>query len=342
MINVGDGIEVYDLNFVNLQISGTATNDTCSSVVSTTSGSGKVIVKNVTVDATSDITCRYNPGGIVGYIGGTADCELENLTNNANITALGIGPYAGGIASRLSTSGSCKLKNVHNTGTVTAGNNSHGGIVGLADGGTYVIEDCSNTGNIVSTGTGGQAGGIISTIGSGGTLTIEKCNNSGNFSGPVSSHIGGILGNAIGTATIKYSYNSGTITTSTASPSFIGGILGGATGSVIATDNYNTGDISTTNTGTEIGGVVGRYNSGNFSRNYNVGAVNIPSSAGNAFAGTAVGSFADNFALDTTNPAINGGTRKTDAEMRTKATYTNWDFTTVWQITDGVSYPTLR
>mgnify|MGYP000168366191 CR=1 FL=1 len=32
----------------------------------------------------------------------------------------------------------------------------------------------------------------------------------------------------------------------------------------------------------------------------------------------------------------------TDEEMKLKSTYEGWDFTTVWKINDGVSYPTLR
>ena len=41
-------------------------------------------------------------------------------------------------------------------------------------------------------------------------------------------------------------------------------------------------------------------------------------------------------------PDSMGGTGLTTAQLWQQASYTGWDFTTVWQIDEGSGYPTLR
>jgi hypothetical protein len=47
--------------------------------------------------------------------------------------------------------------------------------------------------------------------------------------------------------------------------------------------------------------------------------------------------------VETTGQRVSdGGEGKTSAEMKQRATFVGWDFDGVWQIREGVSYPTLR
>ena len=78
---------------------------------------------------------------------------------------------------------------------------------------------------------------------------------------------------------------------------------------------YSAGSVSPINT-YRIGGLVGR----------NRGTVNS--------------CFWDIQTSDQTES--DGGTGKTTAEMMQRATYTDWDFTNIWDIVEGQTYPFLR
>lgn len=71
--------------------------------------------------------------------------------------------------------------------------------------------------------------------------------------------------------------------------------------------------------------------------------------AAHIYAGTITDSFADenissNGLFHTSAGTTPGSSVQTTTAMKTQATYTNWDFTTVWQINPAVNggYPTLR
>lgn len=111
----------------------------------------------------------------------------------------------------------------------------YGGIAGMGNSGS-TIKLCFNKGNINSGKNNyndTQAGGII---GCPENMTIENCYNTGNVSGS-GNDIGGCVGQAYGSCTIRKFYNSGAI-----SGSRIGSVNGraGSGGSINGSNCYST------------------------------------------------------------------------------------------------------
>jgi len=226
---------------------------------------------------------------------------------------------------------------VAGTGTPTA----IGGICAVNNG---TITACINYGTISSpTNVGGIAAYNSDTIelcGNHGKITSEVGNSSGNAGG-----IAGRQTTAYGS--ISCAWNTGSISGNTA-----GGIVGhvNTASSGAITDDYNIGAIS----GGYTGGIVGwGYGSFALTRCYNAGTVRGNGAAG-ALAGYGDGSsynsvkFNNCFYLNTMSKPLGYGTisgtplAKTEAEMKTQSTFTNFDFSSVWQMGACIGYPTLR
>ena len=93
------------------------------------------------------------------------------------------------------------------------------------------------------------------------------------------------------------------------------------------------------------GGLVGSDDAGTTTNCYSTGNVSGNDNVGGLVGyrerfGRVVNSFWDIETSRQTKSA--GGTGKTTAEMKQKATFTNWDFDTVWDIIEGHTYPFLR
>ena len=147
--------------------------------------------------------------------------------------------------------------------------------------------------------------GIGGLVGVNVYATILNSYSTANVKG--SSSLGGLIGqNSYSTLSNSYSigYVVGEI--------FVGGLIGRSLYSSTLLSSYSTGFV----TGTEsVGGLIGYTDS------------------------SASNSYYDTQTSGQTKSA--GGTGKTTSEMTTKSTY-GWDFDTIWQIEEGVSYPTLR
>jgi len=156
-----------------------------------------------------------------------------------------------------------------------------------------------------------SSGGLVGTLEGG---SISKSYSSGDLSF-LSSHqdssgFGGLVGLQLG-GIISNSYSSVNVTIQTGDAGGLVGFQWGERG--IITNSYSTGSVSGQS---RLGGLVG-------------GSGNIVS---NSYWDT-----------ETSGQATSaGGTGKTTAEMKAQATYTDWNFTDIWQIVEGVSYPTLR
>ena len=164
---------------------------------------------------------------------------------------------------KLSTAGSAAISGIiQNSYGTTRVENCHsavaatnygisGGIVGK-NYGTCTITNCSNTGNV----TGTTAGGIVGCTINSDNCTITNCSNSGKISGGnKTNRSGGIVGEAIGIATISDCHNTGEVThttnISTREPTSIedgyayaGGIVGYTSNTCTVARCYNTGSIS--------------------------------------------------------------------------------------------------
>lgn len=216
------------------------------------------------------------------------------------------GYYAGGIA------GDCKanVTNCHVIGDVRMSSlDSYyiGGLIGWS--GENTISQCSSEG----TAEGISPGGLI---GRAKEVTVSKCHSKSNvivydaaFSG------GGLIGFAYQNSVISNSYAKGSV--SEAVDYCRGGGLIGYVRDSSVSNCYSTGNISTFN----AGGLLGK-------------SLDI----------TIFNSFWD---TETSGCATSeGGIGKTTEQMKTKSTFTDWDFDTIWRICEApdyvVTYPWLQ
>lgn len=242
------------------------------------------VVRDITFSADNHIN-SYN---YVGTVASISKGTIENCTNNANVTVAGA--FGAGICGYMA-SGIGTIKNCVNNGNIQAMTYANGIVSGSQSGTAitnyaYLVEGCTNNGNI-STGNGvGSAGiagsysGTIRSCTNTGTIddtakagqytagitsacsylvAIEGCTNSGSILG--TKNIGGIAGHIMkGNDTdvsISGCTNSGAVTAAGAN---VGGILGNSArvnGTVALTGCTNNGVVSSTGTTELIGNLRG-------------------------------------------------------------------------------------
>ena len=123
-----------------------------------------------------------------------------------------------------------------------------GSVAGYAYGKDIVIESCFSY--VTVSGTGSNVGGIVGYANS--TTTIRNCANLGAVTG--SGSVGGIIGGFVGSgAVITGCYNTGAVT---ATASNAGGIFGNGSYGITVTNCYNTGAVSASSNAGGIGGVL--------------------------------------------------------------------------------------
>ena len=317
--------------------------------------------KNIGIQlATSGIKDFVAEGEAYDYVGslvGLADSStITNcyVTGNAIISA---GQYFGGLigAARNSTISKCYAALTAPTGNyaLTSGATG-GGLIGQAYNNTIsdCFASCSIIGGVDMGGLIGQAntctiktcyasgnvgeipynafgsliapnnlGGLIGTVSSvsPATTVIENCYALGDVTGAngantdfhKATRMGGLIGQiatSSGPVSVKYCYAIGHVTrvwTSASSPYLTGALVGNTPNGVFIISTVCTNYWDKTTTGQT-----------------NLGGGNETLAQDNGF-------------------TANG---KTTAEMKTKATYTNWDFSSVWDVVSGTNngYPYLR
>ncbi len=263
-----------------------------------------------------------NPGsnwvgifGSIGIGGQVKNLGIESvfITGNNNV---------GGLAGdNWGTVTSC-----HSTGSVN-GNSYVGGLVGYDYSGT--VDNCYSTGSVNATGdyVGGLAGYVY-----GGNMT--RCYSACSVSG-TGNYIGGLVGYVKENATIVCCYSTG----SAIGNGRVGGLIGYR---LHGTLRYCYSTAPTTGI-QYVGGLIGEdygtlkycYSTGFVSGTSNVGGL-----LGSAMYSTIYSSYWDKETSGRTSSA--GGTLKTTAQMKTKATYTGWNFQNLFTIEETVTYPTFR
>ena len=221
-----------------------------------------------------------------------------------------------------------------NTGAITA-NYYFGGVVGYttSSSAACVIEKCYNTGTLTMDEPAGMGrgaaymGGVTSRIYSNKTV-ISKCYNTGDL----------IVGASVSSSSLR-----------------IGGIVGHTNKPGRLTDCYNAGN-ATIKGKANYGGIVGEMadQAAVITNCYTVGKITVDGGSGNLFSafGKASGKavITDCYALDNgdafaggSTSGITGGGLLSEAQMKNPASYSGWDFVTVWQAGGGsYPYPTLR
>jgi hypothetical protein len=120
-------------------------------------------------------------------------------------------------------------------------------------------------------------------------------------------------------------------------------VIGSTNGNIIISDSYALGDLTVTDT--SVGGFAGFVQGGTtIARSYAAGNVSTAYSYKSGFAWFSGATSTNNF-YDTQTSGLSDASwaqPRTTAAMRQQATFTGWDFSSVWQINEGVGYPTLR
>lgn len=245
------------------------------------------VVKNIIFSENNHITGYNYVGSIASLNMGT----IENCTNNADITASNFA--AGGICGFM-VNGNGTVRDCHNHGNIKAMTYASGICGGSQSGKSittynYLIEDCTNNGNLSTTNgvgsagiAGSYSGAVKSCTNSGnaddtkGTantkqytagivscasfaVDIDGCTNSGSISGV--KNVGGILGNVMkgdgAATTIKNCTNNSTVS---GQDLYVAGIVGNsarADGLVSVASCTNNGEVTSTGTTEFIGNLRG-------------------------------------------------------------------------------------
>ncbi len=303
-------------NTENCSVSGTVTGTKRVGGI-TGNNHGKVTACN----SSCTVTGTDRVGGLIGSGAGTGiiDCFATGNVNGG----IEIGGLIGGINSNGGTVQNCYATgNVSTTSTMA----SLGGFIGRMETGT--ISNSYATGNVSG---GLNIGGFIGH----NQGIIEKSYSSGNVVVGAGGTIGGFAGiNDRGRINNSYSISNVTKNSLNNSVGFAGGFTGiNQRGSTI-TNAYSAGTVSSN------GGPVGGFSGSNEIRISN----NLPDS------GKIVNSYWDinisgqtvgvpNSSANVVNTKVTG---LSTASMRQMASFTAWDFASIWTIDEGTTYPYFR
>ncbi len=337
---VGGNASIQNVGLENVCIYNTAWNSYAGGLFGSSAGSVSInncYVTGMVHSGGAESLTTYG-GGIAGYVGGTP--EVISCYNTAKVTnrstQMTCSGYAGGIAGAIKSG---HISNCHNTGELIISQTEifAGGIVGSINNSTDV-SNCHNTGNITvdinSSFYGGYAGGIAGRIYDAGS-SISAAYNTGDVAVSCNrvdqnAEVGGIAGRSSGK--VMDCYNRGNLTADgQESTVCAAGVVGNSlSGSSIATC-YSTGNVTS---GTTLGGVAGNTNTATitdtFWNNESVQTVNGYAFPAAIRMGIGVGTGA--------------ATGLNTAQMKQQASFTNFDFDTVWEMVNGQNdgYPVLR
>jgi hypothetical protein len=264
-------------------------------------------------------------GGLAGFVQKT---QIDNVYVHGKINSIaGVGGIVGGLQSAIIQN---SISNVEITGTSTEkygreyqigllnvkGGKFTGSSLGGIAGAIYesTIENSYSTGNINSE-NGGNLGGIAGSANKG--LIIQSHSDINIIGGGES--IGGLVGKSR-SSEIENSYATGDVTGKT----MVGGLIGKSEkledeDTMTITNSYSTGKVTGE---TEVGGLIGEINLD----------ADLTTSVTNSY-----------WDIETSGISSSaGGEGKTTSQMKQQSTFVDWDFETVWQISEGTDYPKLR
>ena len=253
--------------------------------------------------------------GLFGFIGGTGVVKNIGIINGfikGRQYCAGVTGYNYGIIEN-----SCNMN-------VATGEGMVGGLVGTNYG--SVVNSC-NTGYIRG---GNYTGGVV---GSNGGSIKNSC-NLGDVTSE-ESFLGGVAGYNFDS--IENSYNTGDVS----GIDYVGGVTGSNNSKARIENSYNTGNVSGNDV---VGGIVGRDYNGSIKNNYNIGKVSNIGKAGGIVGYDEKGNLTveNSFYLNGSSPDNGYGVAKTENEFSQQSTFNNWDFDTVWTMSEDLGRPVLQ
>lgn len=273
--------------------------------------------------------------GLFGKVGSGA--EINNLSIDIIIDALASQQcvYVGGLAGQNNGS----INNCCSISVIFGGYYRIGGLVGYNY--TGEISNSYSCGQIYTFPASTYVGGLI---GENYDSPVSYCYSQVIVNMDYSKYVGGLAG-ANKWSQITKCYASGDVIEVTKGHSdYVGGLVGYNSNSSGIKNCYARGLVDGND---YVGGLVGRHTNSGIRKCYSTGKV-----SGNTNVGGLVGDSDDadpdvyDSYWDKNTSGINssdGGTGKSTAQMRRQATFTNWDFTSIWRIADeNHTYPRIR
>lgn len=325
---------VKDLNLKNVNIQG---DYSTGGLIGYVEGNGQTKISNVHLTGT--VKSGDNTGGLIGY---SDTAAISNSSVDVNIIGTHYGgseSFIGGLVGASSVGGIHSIDNVHVKANIEVKSNHKniGGIVG-----EYNKDIANSSSNVIINGGISNVGGVVGSLRSGGRI-INSHSISTITSGGKS--VGGIAGEISDKAIVSRSSSNTTIDSANSN---IGGIVGENFG--VVENTFSLGKIKGLN---DVGGIVGD-NKGLVKNSYaavNVSSANVSTLGGvvgkrsNSGKNTISSFYIPEVAgveKGTGNHLDAGSKSATESEMRSKDTFTGWDFNDIWILIDGSSYPTLR
>ena len=336
-----NGKTISNLNFVNPTISG---KKSVGIVAGQGDTGGTFSIADIAITGGSITATSYYVGGVIGQImtasNSTNTINLSNITAEINITANNSG--IGGVVGYTGAKGI--IENVHANGIISGGPTYVGGVAGRMQWGS--LNNSSASVNISATGT--YTGGLVGGAGFNNSIPISNSYATGDVAG-ASNYVGGLVG-GMNWGDISNSYATGNVTNGTGTfrtGGLVGGFWANAGKTSSITNSYATGNV--TSAGSRLGGLLGEVGGSgttNVNKTYAIGNISGGASMGGLVGNHyGINTFVTNSYWDTTTSVqatSADGTGKTTTQMKQQATFSGWDFTNVWQIAEGSTYPTLR
>lgn len=289
-----------------------------------------------------NLTCNDNESNwACGLFGQVGDMVLEDI-HLVNISCTGSG-YVAGLISY--TTGETTIKKCSVSGTLI-GEDDCGGLVGSLWNGPHVIEDCHTHGSI----TGDTNGGLIGSVTQNTDTAIRRCFSTMDVQGP--ERLGGLFGTVMstsdGSVLIEECSAHGTVTSA---GNTVGGFISYCNYPVIK-NCYASGAVEGNQ---RVGGFIGRIGWGTTSATLERDGATFEHcyARGSVTGNDLIGGFAgiddptkhqsteplptiiDHCFYDSAEAGVshnNVATPKTTAEMKTQATFTDWNFDDIWAI----------
>jgi hypothetical protein len=197
------------------------------------------------------------------------------------------------------------------------------------------LENLSVSGEL--TGTGSSTGGLVGSM-SGGSMRFSQASIKVRGLGP---NTGGLAGDAGVSAVLAQNFSLGSVQ----GANLTGGLVGHLLTAMV--DSYSHAAVSGSS---DVGGLVGSIigNTSRIDRAYSSGAVsgtgsNIGGLLGRLQSGSVADSYWDTQTSGQSSSAGFGGVSgKTTAQMRQRATYAYWNFHSLWQIDEDNGYPVFQ
>ncbi|MEK5025241.1 GLUG motif-containing protein [Paenibacillus sp. FSL M7-1046] len=315
-------------------------------------------IRNVHLSGVNIIGYDYT-GSLVGYINYG---KVENSSASGTMTGY---RHVGGLVGKSENSA---VVNGSSANVTVQGYANLGGLIGQYASWAPMADNAAS-GNV--TGTGANIGGLIGYLDWGGNVTNSHASGDVRGTNNNSFYLGGLIGSS-NSNLIEYSYATGDVFSKDGT--HVGGLLGAGGG--IIEKSYASGHITVEGGSFPYaGGLVGRFDFGKIINSY--ANVQITGNAANTLFGGLVGSnsgeIQNSYAagqvtgngIGSNGPLVgmdgwkkvtgsyynsdiagqidNGmGEPKTTAELMSAATFSGWDFNSVWLINEGMEYPKLR